>query len=230
MDENVELINQPKNSDTTNYIANNLATLLKLNHLTVNQLAQHIGLPMMTVRRLISGETEDPRISTLKLLANYFDLTVDHLINHDQRHLVSMKKTKSYLIPKLNWDTLPETLNNHEWISSDFNEWQSISLDDSFHIGQHAFALESRPSMFPRFPKGTVFIIDPSTTPTDGDVILIKIKHSNTYTLRELIIDPPDWHLSPLVSDSHAMSFSKDEHEIAGVCLLSILYHPKMNG
>jgi len=103
-------------------------------------------------------------------------------------------------------------------------------LDESFHISKNTFALESRPSMFPRFPKGTVFIIDPSTTPTDGDIILIKIKNSNTYTLRELIIDPPDWHLSPLVSDSHAMTFSKSEHEIAGVCLLTILYHPKMNG
>lgn len=61
-------------------IAKNLSELLKKHCLKTNQLAHHLGLPTMTIRRLLSGETGDPRISTLKCIADYFDVAVDVLI------------------------------------------------------------------------------------------------------------------------------------------------------
>ena len=223
--------NELKDNIEQKFIADNLSALLKQHHLNANQLAQQIGLPMMTLRRLLSGETEDPRISTLKLIASYFDVTVDQLIGEDQRNiLISTKKIKSYLIPKLTWESLVKLDEEEDFSQTDWNDWQTISLNETYTISKKTFALESRPSMFPRFPKGTIFIIDPDTKPADGDIVLIKIKENNTYTLRELIIDPPDWRLAPLVTDSNTINFSAVEHEIAGVCLLTILYHPKIHG
>ena len=110
-------------------IAENLAALLKQNNLNATQLAHFIGIPMMTIRRLLSGETEDPRISTLKLIADYFNISVDLLIGDDPRNiLVSSKKIKSYLIPKLNWELL-SSVNNIEKINfDDWSEWQTITL------------------------------------------------------------------------------------------------------
>ncbi len=63
-------------------IASNLAELLRKRCIKTNQLAHHIGIPMMTIRRLLSGETGDPRISTLKCIADYFEVSVDELIGH----------------------------------------------------------------------------------------------------------------------------------------------------
>jgi transcriptional regulator with XRE-family HTH domain len=209
-------------------IASNLSILLKQHHLNTNQLAQGLGLPMMTIRRLLSGETEDPRISTLKTIADYFNISIDLLIGDDPRALlVASKKVKSYLIPKVTWELLPQ-LEDSEFLTS-VEEWQSISLGNNDAISKKTFALESRPSMYPRFPKGTVFIIDPDTAPTDGDIVLIKIKDHNEFTLRELVIDPPDWRLSPLVTDSNTINFSLEKHAIIGVSVLTLLYNPKFN-
>ena len=222
--------NDEKNNNQ-NLIAENLSTLLKQNNLNANQLAQLIGIPMMTVRRLLSGETEDPRISTLKMIADYFNISVDLLIGDAPRNvLISSKKVKSYLVPKVNWDILPRLSDMAEFAFHDWKEWQSISLNDNNVIGSKAFALESRPSMYPRFPKSTIFIIDPDTIPADGDIVLIKLKENNAFTLRELIVDPPDWRLSSLVADSNSINFSTDEHEVVGVNLLTMLYNPKING
>ncbi|HAU0370715.1 TPA: LexA family transcriptional regulator, partial [Legionella pneumophila] len=193
-------------------IAENLTALLKKNNLNSNQLAQVLGIPMMTIRRLMSGETEDPRISTLKIIADFFNISIDHLVGEDSSiDLISSKNIKSYTVPKIGWSEL-----NKFYSTDDYNwsEWQSISLNDSDNISKKTFALESRPSMYPRFPKGTIFIIDPQIQPTDGDIVLVKIKLNSEYTLRELFVDPPHWILAPLIIDSESINFDRKSHEI----------------
>ena len=227
----MRLLQIDKKDNGQKIIAENLSILLKKNNLSASQLAHLIDLPMMTIRRLLSGETEDPRISTLKMIADHFEVPIDLLINtNPNNQLISTKKTKSHLIPKINWETLSSLITSDDFHYNNWNNWQSISLNNDDFIGPKAFALESRPSMYPRFPKGTIFIIDPSTLPADGDIVLIKIKNNSEFTLRELIIDPPDWRLSPLISDSNTIILSTDEHEIIGVNLLMMLYNPKLNG
>jgi transcriptional regulator with XRE-family HTH domain len=210
------------------YIAENLSALLKQNNLNVNQLAHHLGMPMMTVRRLLLGETEDPRISTLKIIADYFNVSLDLLISNSPGIIsASSKKIKSRLIPKLNWEIL-QKLNTVDVINYErWNDWQSITLSNSDMISKNAFAIESRPSMYPRFPQGTIFIIDPEAKPADGDIVLIKIKVNNEFTLKELTIDPPNWRLSSLVRDSDIINFSIDNYEIIGVTILTMLYNQK---
>lgn len=221
--------NEQKNKQKL--IARNLAILLEQHNLNANQLAQLINIPMMTIRRLLSGETEDPRISTLKLIADYFNIAIDLLIEDSPPNiLLSSEKIKTYFIPKIDWEILSKIQDINEFNFHNTNVWQLISLNSNELISKQTFALESRPSMSPRFPKGTMFIIDPALTPTDSDIVLVKLKENNEFTLRELVIDPPEWHLSPLVLDSNSIGFSPEKHEIIGVSLLTILYNPKING
>ena len=209
-------------------IAENVSALLKKNNLTANQLAQILGIPRMTVSRLISGVTEDPRISTLKIIADYFNISIDLLIRENQKNtLVPSKKVRSYSVPKITWEVLSTLDNIGEINLESWSDWQSISLNDNDSISKKTFAIESRPSMYPRFPKGTLFIIDPTVKPTDGDIALIRLKENNEFTLRELIIDPPNWRLSPLVTYSETINFSSDSHEIIGVSLITMLYNTK---
>jgi len=211
-------------------IAENLCKLLSKYNLNANQLAHILGIPMMTVRRLMSGETGDPRISTLKIIADYFNISIDILIgNNPETTLVHSKKVKAYLIPKLTWEVLSELGDITQMDFSTWKNWQTLSIDENNLLGKKTFAIESRPSMYPRFPTGTIFIIDPSTQPTDGDIVLIKFVKNNEFTLRELIIDPPVWKLYPLVADSDIIILSEDLHEIHGVSLITMLYNPKIN-
>lgn len=210
-----------------NLLANNLSILLKQHDLTISQLSQLLSIPIMTIRRLLSGETEDPRISTLKIIAHYFNVSVDFLIGEDsQAFLLAEKKIKSHLIPKVTWDELPNF--NHKDMTT--KAWESIALSSHEVISTKVFALESKPSMYPRFPRGAVFIIDPDTTAKDGDIVLIKFKEHNEYTMKELIIDPPEWRLSPLVTNSSTINFHQESHTIVGVVILTLLYNSRFQG
>jgi len=212
-------------------IADNLSGLLEKNNLNSNQLANLVGIPMMTIRRLLSGETEDPRISTLKIISDYFGISVDVLVgDNSQSLLMPSKKVASYLVPKISWDSLSTIKSIKEFDFNTSSEWQSISLNEQDTISKSTFALESKPSMYPRFPNGSIFIIDPEVIPADGDIVLVKIKLNNNVTLRELVIDPPVWQLLALTTNSKPIDFNENEHGIVGVNVLTLLYSNKFNG
>ena len=223
--------NSLKETHSQKSIADNLSGLLEKNNLNSNQLANLLGIPMMTVRRLLSGETEDPRISTLKIISDYFGVSVDVLVGNDSQNLLMpSKKVASYLVPKISWDSLSTSKSIKEIDFKTLSEWQSISLNEQDTISKSTFALESKPSMYPRFPNGSIFIIDPEVIPADGDIVLVKIKLNNNVTLRELVIDPPVWQLLALTTNSKPIDFHENEHEIVGVNVLTLLYSNKFNG
>lgn len=213
-------------SSETEGLPESLKRLLQNSNLSLVQLSEALGLPIMTIRRLITGETTDPRISTLRLFADYFKVTVDALLNNDEQLLNNQPKTVNpHFVPLLDWSTAGKVNSISNLDLAQWPDWQPISVEHGFSIGKNAFALESRPSMHPRFPQGTIFIIDPDLSPKDGDIVLIKIKEQHELTLRELSIDAPDWRLLPIVSGSSNLAYSEKIHEIVGINFLTLLYN-----
>ncbi len=212
--------------DESKYIAKNLQLLLENNKISINKIAQDLSIPIMTIRRLLYGETTDPRISTLKLIADYFGMTIDYLTSaHNQLIINNSNRIKPYFVPILTWEIVGTMNTINDLDLSNWEDWQPVSLKDNNTIGENAFALKSRPSMYPRFPQGTVFIFDPSLIPTDGDIILIRIKEDNEVTIRELTIDPPEWQLHSVAAGVNVLNYSKENHKIIGVNTLTILYN-----
>lgn len=210
-------------------LSQNLSTLLEIHHVNQSQIAQTLDIPVMTIRRLLSGETTDPRISTLKLIADYFNITVDSLIQSNEQFIKhTRKKSIPLFLPILDWETVKKITTIHELDLRKWKSWQSISLNEKDSISNEAFALESRPSMYPRFPQGTLFIIDPNISPIDGDTVLVKLLDNNELTIRELSIDPPERTLYPLIPSSKPLQFSKDVHYIVGVNLITLFYNSRM--
>ena len=202
--------------------------LLDARGVSESEIAQSLSIPVMTVRRIVSGETGDPRISTLKLIADYFNVSIDSLLeDNDQKSLNFMAKKMPQFIPVLDWKTAGNITSLKDIDLNAWKEWRPIVLSDSSSLSENAFALESRPSMQPRFPTGTLFIIDPNETPTDGDIVLIKMKTDGDLSLRELIIDPPRWQLQPVVAGSEVLFYNESQHQIVGIVILSMLHTRK---
>lgn len=221
------IIENDSHSSQLQKLAENLRALLKKHNLNAHQLAQKLSLPKMTIGRLLSGETTDPRISTLKLISDYFNVSLDYLIKTDAQIIVkALQQNKPHFVPQLDWDTVQKINDLNELDLSTWREWKSISLGEQ-KVGKNAFALESQPSMYPRFPQGTVFIIDPSAIPMDGDIVLLKLKRNHELTLREWMTDSSEWKLRPIVTGAAILHYSKIEHQIIGVNVLTMLYNRK---
>jgi len=205
-------------------LANNLRILIKEKNITEAALAKSLDLPLMTIRRIVLGETTDPRISTLKLIADYFEVSMDALVDGKDKWTNYSDKKMPHFIPILDWNIVSGVKNIKDIELNSWSEWQPIALPDKMNISQHAFALESRPSMHPRYPIGTLLIFDPEETPNDGDVILIQTINGNSLALRELIIDLPKWQLQPIVPGSENLFYDEKEHKIIGVVVLTMFY------
>lgn len=209
-------------------LAENLRMLLAEHRVTESQVAQSLNIPVMTVRRLVSGETTDPRISTLKLIAEYFNVSVDALIqDNNTRAICLLTRNMPQFVPVFDWQTVAGVKSIIDIDLKAWRDWRPISLGNNLSLSAKAFAIESRPSMQPRFPLGTMFIIDPDETLTDGDIILIKMAKDGELSLRELIIDSPRWQLQPVISGSDTLFYDSTQHNIIGVVVLTFLHTRK---
>lgn len=218
------------NESQIRILAKNLRMLLEEHRVTESEIAQTLNIPVMTVRRLVSGETADPRISTLKLMADYFKVSIDALIQDSaSKSIACMGKAAPQFVPVLDWIKIKSIESTKDINLKTWKEWHPIVFGDQFLLGDNAFALESRPSMQPRFPIGTLFVIDPNETPRDGDIALIKLNTDGNISLRELIIDSPRWQLYPIVTGSETLFYDESQHEIMGIVVLTILQTRKEN-
>jgi SOS-response transcriptional repressor LexA len=139
-----------------------------------------------------------------------------------------MIKNKPRVIPILGWKEIEASESILDINLNSWNEWYPV-VGEQKYISASTFAIESRPSMQPKFPLGTLFIINPDETPMDCDIILIRMRQEKELSLRELIIDPPKWQLQPIVTGSETLFFDEKKHEIVGVVVFTVLHKRKMN-
>ncbi len=173
-----------------------------------------------------NGETSDPRISTLKSISDYFNVSIDALIEpNTMAPNEFINQSKLVFLPVFDW----ESAKNKDKL--DLTQWQTwipVTIGKNEKISPNAFALDSRPSMYPRFLPGTIFILDPDLTPMDGDLVLVNLRDNNELTLRELSIDPPDWRLHPVTQSTATLNYSKESHEIIAIVFLTLFHNRKM--
>jgi transcriptional regulator with XRE-family HTH domain len=216
----MNLKKNPIKQDSTNIIGKNITTLLNSYQITEYDLAKILNIPYNTINRIITGVTTDPRISTLEQISQYFGVTLDFLLNKNSSQIreVGLK------IPVISWDLLsdPDFLKKID--RDNWEKWISAAqLLDKFNTSEKTFAIQSTKSMQPRFPSGTTFIVNYSEIPVDGDLILVRFKTDNSVSLRELIIDSPNWQLHPVVTGSQGLLFNHLNHAIVGVVILTLI-------
>lgn len=209
-------------------LASNLKHLMTQRGMTETELAKILNLPLMTIRRIASGETVDPRISTLKLISDYFNVPVDMLLSEEKMssEIKSKVAASPQFVPILNWEMVCDR-NFLNVRMETWDNWQPIANSEGQSLSPRSFALPSKPSLQPRFPLGSLIIIDPDEEPDDGDLLLVRIGSNSELSFRELMIDPPNWLLQPVVLGSDLLKFNKNADSIVGVVMLTLLYTKK---
>ncbi|MBA2650365.1 MAG: helix-turn-helix domain-containing protein [Legionella sp.] len=200
-----------------NALVENLAKLLDSHQITEYDLAKNLNIPYNTINRIMTGLTTDPRLSTLEQIANYFGVKLDFLLHSPKQSSQEMD------IPVLNWDLVSKPAFLQDIDHNKWNKWIAVAhlLEDTTSLDK-IFAIESTKSMDPRFPIGTTFIIQTNESPIDGDLILVRFKTDNSVSLRELVVDSPNWQLNPIIPGSQTILFNHMDHIIIGIVTLTL--------
>ncbi len=198
-------------------LIHNLRALMRKACINEAELSRRTSIPQATVHKILAGKTEDPRASTLKILSNFFDISIDELLTGDP---VPMGTKNSVVvaqsIPVISWK---ECINSQQFTSkltpTNWDKWVVSEF-----LSKHPYALLSKPSMAPRFPKDTVLFIDPDATPKDGDHVVVLYSDTDEATLREFSIDGPTKLLLPLNPNGDLTKLDKSV-KIGGVLVKS---------
>jgi len=169
------------------FLSKNLEFLLKKNELSSAKLSHASGVDKPIISRILSGKTTNPKVETLKPIADFFGITIDQLIgskiNLDKEHGVVVQINR-LRVPIIDWKHISYWLD----IKSSYNA--SKTIDAKTSASKDSFALTIKDNQFePRFSINSVIIIDPSLTPKNRDYILTKSKNSDTITIEQIIFE-----------------------------------------
>lgn len=183
-------------------------------------LSREVDIPAPTIHRLVTGKSTRPYKSSLKPIADYFDIEIDQLIGEkaiDKKDLPLPKQVTVKLLPMLRWDKAANFKAELE------NADGSIPVFGN--IGPDSFALTKYDSsMEPLFPNNTHLMFDPDKEPTDRSYVLVKLHGVDQPIFRQLIIDADHKFLKPLNSQDYQMRLLDEKDQI-----IATLFESRMN-
>lgn len=62
-------------------LRDNLIQLMREHNISQLQLAEELSIKQPTIHYIISGKTPNPKINTVQLIAKYFNMSIDDLVN-----------------------------------------------------------------------------------------------------------------------------------------------------
>jgi SOS-response transcriptional repressor LexA len=168
-------------------VKSNLEWLLKSRNINPYELARQTGVPQPTIHRILTGESADPRTSTLQGLAAYFNVHVSNLRDVD---LATGEKFGPDSSPAFDQNVKPARaggraipvisavqaglMTDMEAPYAPGDGFDIIYTDDEL-LSAFAFGLEIEGlSMMPDFRPGDRVIIDPDLAPNPGDFVVAK--------------------------------------------------------
>ena len=203
-------------------VIRNLQELMHAKDISEAELSRQTSIPPATIHKILSGKTSDPRISTLKTLADFFQVTLDQLYleNAANQQITSSSQGKS--APIITWE---DCINSKKVIKMlNPRNWQNWAAIDNSLDSDGVYGLITRPSMEPRFPRGTMLIVDVKVRPADGDLVIVQYPNTNEATLRELSMDGPNKLLIP-PNPNHPSDVLGDSIKILATVIQSRFSH-----
>ncbi|OGT39000.1 MAG: hypothetical protein A3E81_05660 [Gammaproteobacteria bacterium RIFCSPHIGHO2_12_FULL_36_30] len=203
-------------------LMNVVKQLLACADLTANGLAKLLKLPTPTVHRLATGEVEDPRISTLILIADYFGVTIDQLMGRKklEKHFYSKNINQNFRLPfSIPLLTLRDACkfrthlqNPPHWFC-----WQSnTDYDDDEKI----FAVKIQNNLYdPLFAQNTVLIINPENAAKNGDYVLVNFDDDAAPVLKRYMSEGKNKYFCTINDELKTTPYNQKEMIMVGVVI-----------
>jgi SOS-response transcriptional repressor LexA len=208
-----------------------LRQLLDRTDITANALAKKINLPTPTVNRLLTGDVQDPRASTLIEIANYFGITIDELLGRVplNEKFIDKEGTSTLIVkPPLSIPVLSmiETtqFETHLQTPASWFRWQIQHRSPDIVEEEKIFAVTIKNNLYdPLFLQGSLLIVNPMITPSSGDHVLVSFINDSTAVIKKYISEGQHKYLYPLQKELKTINFDEKHSHIIGVIIASYL-------
>lgn len=216
---------EKESANKQNWLVHNIKRLMVAKGLNEAKLARNTSIPQPTLHKILAAKTSDPRISTLRAIAEFFNISLDSMIYtppHEPFDLsVNGAKRTTKHIPIISWEQCIDagnilvTLTHNNW-----DHWQIATVKSD-----QVVLLATKASMEPKFPKGTLLTVDLNATPADGDLVIVHYPNTEEATLRQLALDGPIKRLKTLGHEQDSDVLNDKIGLLGVVTKASIVFH-----
>jgi len=183
--------------------------LLKARGMTMAEFSKRTKFNQPTVYRIVSGDTEDPRLSSLQIIADFFNISLDQLIGKAPITPAEMigtnvepGPTTKGLVPLISWIQAGSWGEMEEhYVDAGIDEFYPCPISH----GANTYCLrvrgDSMTSSHGRsYPDGALIYIDPDQGGgvSTGDRVIAKINGDNMATFKIYINEGRKPFLKPL--------------------------------
>lgn len=216
---------------------NNIKYLMEREGISsVTELAKKVRLQQSTLHRLLTGEVKDPKYTTLKSLATYFQVSPIDLIEQDLQ-ATPTPDTQSIAgdLHALMLHRVPVLGNTQLGPSGYWSDMQyPVGCGDGFlrwpSCDRDVYALKCvGDSMMPRIKEGEFVIVEPNQNFHPGDEVLVVTSSGEVMVKTFLFKRDGYYHLLPVNEDHAPIRLPVEEvtqmQYVAGIAKSS-LWHP----
>lgn len=225
-----------------NNLKENLAYLIEKHGINPSVLARETGINQPTIFKILAGDSKEPRLSTLKPIADFFRVTVEWLQTGDAQ----------------GWDALRKIAGKQAGEEFNFTVSQFKQVPVVGHVkggpdgfleelgypighgdghveyparDKNAYALRVRgDSMRPRIKSGEFLIVEPNHTVSPGDDVVVICRDGRKLVKELLYVKDGEVRLSSINADYEPVILFEDEveaiHYVAAICPSGALYQP----
>ncbi|MCX7120502.1 MAG: LexA family transcriptional regulator [Gammaproteobacteria bacterium] len=192
-----------------------LKQLFAKTKLSSHRLAQTLGMPTPTIHRLLTGVVQDPKISTLTLLSDYFHITIEQILGRAPLPDIIMKPFFSVPLLTMNQACSYE---KHMRKPGRWYRWQAQSDNNA----EKVFSIKIDNNLYePIFLAGSHLIVKTDIEPSNGDYVLVSFVGDTTPVIKKYIAEGRHKYLSALTSDLKPVSLDPSELTVLGVVIES---------
>jgi transcriptional regulator with XRE-family HTH domain len=193
-----------------------LANLLEAaGNLSGAELARRLSLPGPTITRLLCGSVKNPRASTLSVIAEYFDVSINQLLGMTPLPTATEcpPVEKTVAIPLLTVDEA----RSHQKHMAHPSDWFTWIYQEGAHI-KDLFALHiMNDDWSPSFPAGTILVIHTQLEALAGDYLLVRFTNDNSLCIKKFFLEGSHPYLYPLRSELNVVDGAITPYEVIGV-------------
>lgn len=199
-------------------IAHNLKILMEKAQISEHELSRRTKVKQPIIHRLLSGENNNPKLLTIKPIADYFMLSVSQFIGEKEIESIWTGLTNK---AHHGWVEVP--LSNYREIKNRNLKTRDFVVTEA-NVSKSSFAyyIEDQ-SMEPLFPSGCIVIVDPEIPLTTGHNIIIKT--ATGVFLRNYLFISGKKFVIPFNNKFGTIASILDEDEILGTVVRTIFDH-----
>lgn len=189
------------NATHKSLVAKNLDYLMAKHRLNPTSLASATHQNQPTLHRIMTGESPDPRASTLQPYATYFGVTVNQLRTVDLESgndiNVSVVPQMHSRIPLISW------LQAGDWYNVQLEKIDKWRLTYQSHSND-TFALQVKglsmynPGSRESFHEGDIILVDVKREVKNGSLVIALLENVDEPTFKKLYMEDGRYYLRPL--------------------------------